>query len=183
METDMPGIDMGINQKDVALVKDMLLPGETVGVTVRQRKYAPGGSLITPTSLIATSNRIIIINRESLGIRKDFEVIAYDKITSVRLEHGVISSTVFVRIEGYDTDRGLLAGTGKQEGEISGLKNKDARELLDYLNARISEAGAAGSAARQVSGGASGNYVFCSKCGAKLDASAKFCSKCGAKIS
>lgn len=178
MEPSLNGIDMVVNQKDVELVKGMLLPGESVGVTVRQRKYAPGGALITPTSLIATSNRIIIINREDLGIRKDYEVIAYDKITSVRLEHGVISSTIFVRIAGYDTDKGLLAGTDKQEGEISGLKHKDAKDLIDYLNKKIAEANGLTAAESQVPSTAK----FCSKCGARLNAGAKFCSSCGAKL-
>ncbi len=180
METYPPGIDMGINQKDVALVKDLLLPGETVDITVRQRKYAPGGSLITPTSLIGTSERIIIINRETLGIRKDYEVIAYDKIKELRMEHGVISSTIFVRVEGYDADKGLLAGTGKQEGSITGLKNKEAKELMDYLNKKV--AGANGLRAAVGASGAPGSSVFCPKCGAKLPADAKFCEKCGAKL-
>lgn len=179
MEVHPPGIDMSINQKDVALVKEMLLPGEKVGCTVRQRKYAPGGSLITPTSLIATNERIIIINRENLGIRKDYEIIAYDKVTSVRVEHGVINSTIFVRIAGYDTDKGLLAGTNKQEGEIAGLKHKDAQDLIEYLNARVAEANGITAAEKTQQGGAA---RFCSKCGTPVSLGAKFCSKCGAKL-
>ncbi len=56
--------------------------------------------------MIVTNKRIIIINRATLGIRKDFETIPFTQITSVRLEKGIISSSVFVRVMGFDRTRG-----------------------------------------------------------------------------
>ena len=132
-----------------------------------------------------TNKRIIIVNRASMGLRQDYEVIPYTAIVSVRLEHGMISSTVFIRVQGYENDKGLLAG-GKQEGEIDGLKNKDAIEFADFVNKKLEERLDAQSVIeKQVEGhvdSSPGSYVYCTDCGSKNIASAKFCSKCGAAL-
>ncbi|HUC38855.1 MAG TPA: zinc ribbon domain-containing protein, partial [Candidatus Acidoferrum sp.] len=138
---------------------------------------------------------IIIVNREMLGIRHDYESIPYGSITSVRLEQGVITSSVFIRVQGYDTDKGLLKN-GKEEGEIYGLHGGDAKDLANFLNAKIearveAQEHAQDEAERESARGPSrskeidssvGGFIFCSKCGAKNVASAQFCAKCGAKI-
>lgn len=162
------------------MVKDLLWPGETVEVTVKQRRIGPGGSPTNPTSVVATDKRMIIINTATMGIRKDYEVIPYRQITSVRLENGIISSSVFVRVQGYDRDQGLLKG-GKEEGEIDGLSNKDAKMLSDYLNKKISETSEI--IENPDTDSKPGAYKFCSKCGTKNDEGAAFCGKCGTKLS
>ena len=101
---------MALDQSDVQAARDIPEPDEVVVMTARQRRVGPGGALTTPTSVIATDRRVIIINRATLGMRKDFETIPYTQITSVRLERGIISSSVFVRVEGFDQDKGLLEG-------------------------------------------------------------------------
>ena len=174
---------MAIDQGEVAAAKSVLWPDEDVEMTVRQRRIGPGGSVTTPTTVIATDKRLIILNRASLGIRKDYEVIPYRQITSVRLEHGIISSSVFIRVQGYDRDKGLLKN-GKEEGEIEGLSNREAQELADYLSRRqeqVDEAEEGIEGQDRMDNGV-GAYVYCSKCGTKDSPGAKFCSKCGAKL-
>ncbi len=170
---------MVIDQEDLKLVRTQLWPDEVVEITVRQRRVGPGGSVITPTSVVGTDKRVIIINKTTMGIRKDFEIIPYDEIASVRFEHGVISSSVFIRVKGFDSDKGLLE-RGKQEGEIDGLNNKDAAALADFLNRKISdEMPTKDNLSDDRKGGL---YVYCSNCGARMPANAKFCSKCGNKL-
>ncbi|MDE1833528.1 MAG: PH domain-containing protein [Candidatus Micrarchaeota archaeon] len=165
---------MAVSADDMRLVQGILVPGEQPVLSVMQRRVGPGGSVTTPTTVVATDRRIIIINRASLGIRKDYEAIPYKEIASVRLEHGIISSSVFIRVEGYDRDKGLLK-SGKEEGEIDGLRNNDAKALSDEINRRIlsvpSDPPAQG-----------GDYVFCTKCGTRNAAGSNFCSKCGQPI-
>ncbi len=180
---------MRIDATELVLAKKILWPEEEVEGTIKQRRFMPGGSLITPTTVIVTDKRLIIINRASLGFRQDYEVVPYNAIMSVRLEHGIITSTVFIRVLGYDTDRGLLGGSGKQEGEIDGLKNKDATELTDYLNQKLEKRfDAQASVDKEIQNqeghidNTVGSYVYCNKCGTKNVSSAKFCSKCGAKL-
>ncbi len=172
---------MEVDQQELKLVEDDLWPSETVMGTVKQRRILPGGSLITPTTVFITNKRIIIMNRASAGLRKDFEIIPYNKITSVRLEHGIISSSVFVRVEGYDKDVGLLSH-GKEEGEIDGLKNRDAQELVRMLNENIASATGGSPVDNLLREPEGGVQMFCSKCGAKNPSDAKFCSKCGSQL-
>jgi hypothetical protein len=171
---------VGVNQHDVKAAKNILWPDEQVQVTVRQRRVGPGGSVTAPTSVIATDKRLIILNRANLGMRQDYEAIPYRQVTSVRLEHGVISSSVFVRVMGYDKDQGLLKN-GKEEGEIDGLSNGDAKALADFLNRKLD---AATNEDKNRAGGAeTSGGVYCSKCGAKNLAGSKYCSECGALLS
>ena len=174
---------MAVDQGEVQAAKSILWPDEKVELTVTQRRVGPGGSMTTPTTVITTDKRLIILNRASLGMRKDYEVIPYRQITSVRLEHGIISSSVFIRVQGYDRDQGLLKN-GKEEGEIDGLRNNDAKELADYLSKRqeqIEQVAEGDEPQGQMDNGM-GAYVYCSKCGTKDNAGAKFCSKCGARL-
>jgi hypothetical protein len=172
---------MAIDQSEIQAAKSVLWPNENVEITVTQRRVGPGGSMTTPTTVIATDKRLIILNRASLGIRRDYEVIPYKQITSIRLEHGIISSSVFIRVQGYDRDTGLLQ-KGKEEGEIDGLRNAEAHELADYLNRKVYEEDAPEDEGPAPVDKAIGAYVYCSQCGTKDSADAKFCSKCGAKL-
>ncbi len=178
---------MAVDLKEAEAVKGLLWPDEVVEETVKQRMLGPGGAVTTPTSVIGTNMRLIIVNRATLGLRKDYEVIPYRQITSVRLEHGIISSSVFIRVQGYDRDKGLLKN-GKEEGEIDGLHSKDANELADYLNKKISQGGAepqpqARAEEKAQADSSIGAYVYCSNCGYKDSVGAKFCDNCGAKLS
>jgi hypothetical protein len=170
---------MAVDPEDANLVKKLLFDGEGVELTVKQRRVGPGGSVITPTSVVATNMRIIIVNRATLGIRKDYEAIPYKQIASVRLENGIISSSVFIRVQGYDTDKGLLKN-GRQEGEIDGLRNKDAVALSSFISKKISPT--VGDAGKDPDSG-TGGHRYCTNCGAEYEEGTKFCSRCGAKLS
>jgi hypothetical protein len=171
---------MQVDQDELKAVKDILWQGEVVRGTFKQRMIGPGGSVTVPTSVVVTDNRVIIINRATLGLRKDYEVIPYSKIASVRLEKGIISSSVFVRVQGYDHDTGLLKN-GREEGEIDGLHGNDAKDLAEFLNTKINQAIEPKQPGTQLDSNV-GGYTFCPKCGTKNLGSSKFCTSCGAKL-
>jgi len=171
---------MQVDPEELKTVQSLLWQGEQVRGTVKQRKIGPGGSITVPTSVVLTDTRLIIVNRATLGFRKDYEVIPYSKITSVRLEKGLISSTVFIRVLGYDNDQGLLKN-GREEGEIDGLHNEDAKELSDFINEKMGQMDEQGHQETYLDSGV-GGYTFCSKCGTKNLSSSKFCTGCGAKL-
>lgn len=173
---------MAVDQGIIGSAKGILLSGEVPEITAEQRRVGPGGSVVNPTSVIATDRRLIIVNRATLGIRKDYEAIPYRQITSVRFEHGIISSSVFVRVQGYDKDQGLLKN-GREEGEIDGLSGKAASELADVINRHIANVGTEEErGAPEAAAGGGGSSKYCEKCGAKNDANARFCEKCGASM-
>ncbi|MGA3020654.1 MAG: PH domain-containing protein [Candidatus Micrarchaeales archaeon] len=171
---------MVVSQEDVNAAKQILMPDEVPSVTVRQRRIGPGGSMVNPTSVIATNKRIIIINRETLGIRKDYETIPYAQVTSVRFEKGIISSSVFIRVQGYDRVKGLLEN-GKEEGEINGLTSHDAKILADFINQKILEIQEGGTGIGDETRPSAG-HKYCSRCGAKNDMDAEYCDRCGVKL-
>ena len=171
---------MHIDQADAKSVANTLWPGERIVGTVKQRRIGPGGSVTVPSSIVLTDKRVLIVNRATLGIRHDYEVIPYSAITSVRLEQGIISSSVFIRVLGYDTDKGLLKN-GKQEGEIDGLRRNDANELSSYINFKLGQRTAPASEERTPDANV-GGYIFCRKCGTKNPAGSNFCSGCGAPL-
>ncbi len=173
---------MAVYPEDVAYAKSEMMDGEQAIVTATQRKVGPGGALVNQTTVVATDRRLLLLNRATLGLRKDVESIPYNRIASVRMEKGFISSSVFLQVAGYTSslgERGFLK-PGEQEGEIGGLHKADAKALADYINKMISQpsmAPAMQPQQQQQQGG-----VFCTKCGARNNAGAKFCQACGAKI-
>jgi hypothetical protein len=60
----------------------------------RQSRIKPGGSLHTPNVIYATDRRIFIRDPYMLGIKENVVDIPYDIITSVKLEKGLLSSTI-----------------------------------------------------------------------------------------
>ena len=185
---------MAVYPEDVSAAKKFLWPEETVYVTATQRKVGPGGALINQTSVVATDKRLMIINRETLGVRKDVETIPYNSIASVRLENGLISSSVFIVVAGYVSPKGEqgFLKPGESEGEIGGLHKADAKALSDFVQKMIvgmspsemqgNRGAGSGNQPQDGQQGAAGGYVFCSKCGTRNDMSAKFCTNCGAKL-
>ena len=183
---------MNVDPDEIRIVSKVLWPEETVEGTVKQRRIGPGGSVTTPTTVVVTNMRLIIINRATLGFRRDYEVIPYSAITSVRMEHGLISSSVFIRVQGFSTEKGLLK-KGAQEGEIDGLRNKEAEELADVINRKLEnkydvqaeiqkETTAKVDLDKQIDNTV-GTFTYCTKCGTKNRSDAKFCRSCGAPLS
>ena len=173
---------MTISQEDLDDAKGTLIDGENVLVTARQRKFGPGMAIINPTVVVATDRRLILINRTTLGIRKDIESIPYGRITSIRFENGLISASVYVRIEGYTSSQGETGflKPGMQEGEIFGLTKGDAKALTDVIDGIITRA-------QPVFGPSQPQQQpppqkICKKCGTANNPSAKFCEKCGAQL-
>jgi ribosomal protein L40E len=171
---------MKIDPTDAKSVMNILWPGERIVGTVKQRRIGPGGSITVPASVVLTDKRVLIVNRATLGIRHDYEVIPYGAVTSVRLEQGIVSSSVFIRVLGYDTDKGLLKN-GKQEGEIDGLRRDDATELSNYINFKLGQRNAPAQEERLPDANI-GGYLFCRKCGTKNPVGSNFCSGCGAPL-
>ncbi|MDE1870115.1 MAG: zinc-ribbon domain-containing protein [Candidatus Micrarchaeota archaeon] len=172
-------------------IKEILGPNEKIEAEATQRRWGPGGELMTPITIIATDSKLIVINRTKMGMKKDYEIVQYGNIVSAKLINGFISASIIIRVRGYK-----ISSTD----EISGFITKDAKPLIDYINRKI---GSAPSAPGVVSSGpvagaapataASANqmgvplrtdpdHIFCPHCGAKNLKNSKFCSTCGKAI-
>ena len=165
--------------REISNIKEILGPTERISAQATQRRWGPGGDIVTPVTLIATENRLIVINRTKMGMKIDYEIVQYPNIVSAKLIHGFISSSIIIRVRGYKIS---------PTEEISGFITKDAKHLIDFINKKIGSAPQPAAAAHAVSTNSNStgvvprsdpDYIFCHSCGAKNLQHSKFCSACG----
>lgn len=163
-------------------VKMILTDGEEIELVVMQRRIGPGGALIFPKIIVATGNRIIIGSRKMMGIHKDFDVITYRAIRNVKLEHGLVSSTVIIASEFFGRPSEHIA---EEFGKIFGLRYNDAIRLVEFIDKKISDPAVHAEATvenENVAGLPREKSMACRACGAKNSVYSNYCSVCGAKL-
>lgn len=166
-------------------IKKILVEGEEVELMVVQRRLGPGGALIYPKIVVATNKRIIIETRRMMGTHTDYDVITYRAVRNVKLEHGLVSSTVLIASEFHgSTKDGAGEGYG---GVIMGLRYNDAIKLVEFINMKVSEVagGAAESEALKEEARLQmqkGRQLHCKMCGVSNNMYANYCSNCGARL-
>jgi len=100
---------------------------------------SPGGALTTPNTIFATNKRVLIRNPTMLGLRASIEDIPYGKITNVKLEKGLMSSTIVIRSPGLSEltrmgrETGLVAWGRGEEGSIDAIPNDKGEQLLSII--------------------------------------------------
>lgn len=133
---------------EVNKISEMLNQDEKVLLVARQSKLKPGGSYFTPNTIYATDRRIIIRDPYMLGIKSNVVDIPYDVITSLKLEKGLLSSTIKFEAPGLmnSTKLGIadsiVKGENDQEGIIEAIPKDKAEDLIEIIRsgmeARIS---------------------------------------------
>jgi hypothetical protein len=130
----------GNNLEEINKITEMLNPDEKVLLVARQSRIKPGGSLHTPNIIYATDRRIIIRDPYMLGIKENVLDIPYDIITSVKLEKGLLSSTIRFKAPGLmsSTKLGMIDsivdGEDNDQGGIIEAISKDrAEDLLEII--------------------------------------------------
>ncbi len=164
---------MAVSGVDAETVKENLQPGEVVEMTARQRRFGPGGSFFDPASIILTDKRVMIVNRSTFRMRKEFEFIPYAKIASVRMERGVTCSSLLIRMQGTGLESKPLR-EDVEEGFVDGLSHKDAQAIADEIEKRR--------AVEENSRKVVSSYRQCPRCGTKNIIEARYCISCGAEL-
>jgi PH (Pleckstrin Homology) domain-containing protein/putative oligomerization/nucleic acid binding protein len=121
-------------------ISKMLNPDERIILVAIQSRIRPGGSLFTPNVIYATDRRIIIRDPYMLGIKENIVDIPYDIITSLKLERGLLSSTIKFKAPGLvsPTRMGMMdsIADGKdndQGGIIEAIPKDKAEDLLEII--------------------------------------------------
>lgn len=132
------------DKKEIERIKDYLDPDDSVLLVAKQSKYKPGGAVISGGNTIyATNKKIIIRNPTMMGLRESVEEIAYDQITSVKLEKGMFSSTVVIRSPGLSEmsrlskASGFIAWGRGEEGQIDAIPKKKGEQLVRIIKERM----------------------------------------------
>jgi Bacterial PH domain/Short C-terminal domain len=129
----------------VRKISKMLNPDERILLIAVQSRVKPGGSFFTPNEIYATDRRIIIRDPYMLGIKENVVDIPYDIITSLKLEKGLLSSTIRFKAPGLvsSTKMGMMdsiADGGKDndpEGVIQAIPKSKAEDLLEIIRSRM----------------------------------------------
>jgi hypothetical protein len=130
--------------EEIRKIANRLGQDEKVRFVARQSRMKPGGSaLATPNIVFATDRRLIIRNPTMLGMRENIEDIPYDKMTSVKLEKGIFSSTILIRAPGLSEmsrvsrHSGLIAWGRGEDGQIDALPRDKGERLFTIIREGI----------------------------------------------
>src|ERR671915_1272080 len=125
--------------EEISKIAEMLNPDEKVLLVARQSRVKPGGSHFTPNIIYATDRRIIVRDPYMLGIKENVVDIPYDIITSIKLEKGLLSSTIRFKAPGLmsSTRLGMMDsivdGEENQGGIIEAISKNKAKDLLEII--------------------------------------------------
>jgi hypothetical protein len=131
--------------EEINKINEMLNPDEKVLLVARQSKIKPGGSYFTPNTIYATDRRIIIRDPYMLGIKANVVDIPYDIITSLKLEKGLLSSTIRFKASGLmsSTKLGMMdsiiEGEDDQTGVIEAIPRDKAEDLLEIIRSGMND--------------------------------------------
>jgi hypothetical protein len=125
---------------EINKITEMLNPDEKVLLVARQSRIRPGGSHLTPNIIYATDRRIIIRDPYMLGIKENVVDIPYDIITSIKLEKGLLSSTIRFKAPGLmsSTRLGMMDSIvdgedNDQGGVIEAIPKNKADDLIEII--------------------------------------------------
>jgi len=131
--------------KEINKISEMLNPDEKVLLVARQSKIKPGGSYFTPNTIYATDRRLLIRDPYMLGLKANVVDIPYDIITSLKLEKGVLSSTIRFKAAGLmsSTKLGMMdsiiEGEDDQTGVIEAIPKDKAEDLLEIIRSGMND--------------------------------------------
>ena len=127
---------------EISEVKNTIDSDEKVLYVVKQLRNIPGGAILSsPNSIIATDKKLIIRNPTMFGFRENIEEILYEEITSVKLENGLLSSTIVLRVPGLSElgrlSSELLAWGKGEDGAIDAVPKKKAKRLVQIIREQM----------------------------------------------
>lgn len=122
---------LNLSAKESSTMFGFLLPGEKVLAVAKQRRLH--GAIVYPTIAMATNRRIIIVNRWFMRLKSAITFVTYENISSFRVTHGIVFSSVKLRLRGSMKNQALMLDGKTEEGEIIGLSRGDASGLANAI--------------------------------------------------
>ena len=129
-------IKNGHELSEISKILYRLDDDEKVLCVARQARLKPGGAITTPNTIFTTDRRLIIRNPTMLGTRENVEDYSYDKLTNIKLEKGVFSSTLVITAPGMGTaartgrKNNLVAWGRGEDGMIDAIPKDKAEQIL-----------------------------------------------------
>lgn len=132
---------------EIEKIEKILNSEEKVLLVARESRLMPGGSILTPNTVIATDKRVIIRDPYMMGLKSELIDIPYDVITSVKLQKGVFTSTILFKAPTMVNKSKLglmdenISGEDDQDGVIEALSKHKAEELLEIIRRHMKVTG------------------------------------------
>jgi len=133
--------------QEIKKIREMSNPHEEVLVVARQSRVRPGGSAVTPNIIYATNKRIIIRDPYMMGIKENIIDIPYDVITSVKLDKGLLLSTIrfeapaLVGSKRLGMIDGIVGGENDHEGMIEAIPKRKAEDVIQVIRSGMHRTG------------------------------------------
>jgi hypothetical protein len=127
-----PGTDPYLFTKERHTILNSLDPEDQITHMARQRRIS--GDVISPSVIITTSKKLIIVNRKMAGLKSHIKFVPYEDIGGVRIAHGMLVSSIFVRMNASFKEPRPLMEVENGDAEIKALDTKDADILFTQLN-------------------------------------------------
>lgn len=133
----------GDELNEIEKIEKILNSDEKVLLVARESRLLPGGSALTPNTVIATDKRVIIRDPYMLGLKSELIDIPYDVITSVKLQKGILTSTILFEAPTLVNKSKLglmdenIGGEDDHGAVIEALPKDKAEELLEIIRRRM----------------------------------------------
>ena len=137
----------GDELNEIEKIDKILNSEEKVLLVARESRLMPGGSILTPNTVIATDKRVIIRDPYMMGLKSELIDIPYDVITSVKLQKGIFTSTILFKAPTMVNKSKLglmdenISGEDDQDGVIEALSKHKAEELLEIIRRHMKVTG------------------------------------------
>ncbi len=117
--------------REIRVLRSLIPRNEKIMVITNQRRldFSP----FYPSIIVATDKRLLICNRWFLGIKGDITFLPYVNITSYRMVKGILFSSILIRIQGSAKDNSYILNGVKEEGEIRGLTEEAAMNIIKAI--------------------------------------------------
>ncbi|MDE1851462.1 MAG: PH domain-containing protein [Candidatus Micrarchaeota archaeon] len=132
-----PSVGPYLFGKEIDTILENISQDDGILYVARQKRRS--GAVIAPSVVIVTRQRLVIVHRWAAGLKSDITFIPYQNIVSVRIGHGVLFSSVSVRVKGSPTDNEPAQRNTKNEGRANGFSKRDAEAIFFHVNSIVKE--------------------------------------------
>ena len=113
-------------------ILNTLEPDDQITFMARQRMIS--ADVFAPSIIITTSKKLIIVSRPLAGLKSGIAFIPYQDIVGVRISHGMLVSSVFIKMKSSSKEGRSPIKSAPGDEEIKALDAADADILFAQLN-------------------------------------------------
>ncbi|MDE1825097.1 MAG: hypothetical protein KGH61_02810 [Candidatus Micrarchaeota archaeon] len=163
-------------ERYISYIESFLIPKEKVELIVKQTRWWPAvpfNSIFKPIITFITNERVLILSRHDLGLKRNVTIIPLAHVRAIRLQKGLILCSVVI---GY-----MAEIMEEKPGSLDGLTYSSAKAFVEHMSIKLSEeAESVRSRRKPIFKEEEGKK--CETCGEINDPAYDYCYHCGARL-